>query len=114
VKYCIHCGFVGEPALNAPGMLAMEIGLWFLFVVPGVVYSIWRRSARYQHCANCGHAGLVTADSAVAMEAFRKRSPNLSLKPWACLACGQPIFRGGLLCPSCARAAQHKAAPSRV
>jgi hypothetical protein len=102
MKYCPDCGFVGESKSDTPGKTSTEVLLWLFLVVPGVVYSLWRRMARYQECAQCGSRYIVAADSAMARMAFRKRSPALSLKPWACLACGDPIFSGGIFCRKCA------------
>ena len=101
MKYCPDCGYVGEPEENTPGSLKMEVVLWLLFVVPGLLYSAWRWSARGQACAHCGNTRLVATDSPVARAAFAARSPSKSMQPWACLACGEPIFRGGTLCPKC-------------
>jgi hypothetical protein len=102
MKYCLDCGFVGEPESNTPGTASTEVLLWFLLVVPGAVYSLWRRVTRYQGCQQCGSRYIVAVESAVARTAFRMRSPVPSLKPWACLACGDPIFSGGIFCRTCA------------
>jgi hypothetical protein len=102
MKYCLNCGFVGKPKQNTPGTLSMEVKLWLFFVVPGVIYSVWRRLATYQGCAMCRTQRIVPADSPVAEAALRKLSPPPSLSPWVCTACGEPIFSQGGLCERCA------------
>jgi uncharacterized membrane protein YqaE (UPF0057 family) len=133
MKYCLHCGFVGVQEQFKPGSTRMEVGLWLLafvpgvissiwtlfarhvpgpfpmefrlwllFLIPGVMYSVWRLFARYQGCAHCAKKHIVPMDSPAALTALDKRSPTLSLKPWVCMACGEPIFQGGIFCKSCA------------
>jgi ribosomal protein S27AE len=58
-KACARCGQVGQPATDTPGSLALEVLLWLLFLVPGLVYSVWRVSARREVCAACGSAELL-------------------------------------------------------
>jgi hypothetical protein len=101
MKYCLDCGFVGQPEQYKPGTFQMELGLWLLFLVPGVIYSVWRLSARYQRCAKCGNKRIVPTDSPVAQAALRRLSPPSSPHPWVCTACGEPIFRGGSFCERC-------------
>lgn len=101
MKYCLDCGFVGQPEQNTPGTFPIEMSLWLFFVVPGVIYSIWRRSARYQGCPKCGNKHIVPTDSSVAQAALARLSPTRSAQSWVCMACGKPIFRGGSFCESC-------------
>jgi len=101
MKYCLDCDFVGPPEQFKPGTLQMELVLWLLFLVPGVIYSLWRLSARSERCAKCGNKRIVPMDSPVAQAALRRLSPASSLTRWVCAACGQPIFRGGSFCESC-------------
>ncbi|NOR25444.1 MAG: hypothetical protein GQ542_13860 [Desulforhopalus sp.] len=42
---------------------SVEIILWLLFLVPGLIYSIWRRTGRYYACPNCGTPGMVPSGS---------------------------------------------------
>jgi hypothetical protein len=101
MKYCLYCGFVGNPVPNTPGTASMEVRLWFLFLVPGLIYSAWRRLATYQGCAKCGNKHLVAADSAVAQAALLRLSPTPSRGLWFCLDCGEPIFSGAYFCEKC-------------
>jgi uncharacterized membrane protein YqaE (UPF0057 family) len=61
--FCPHCGTVGQPRMHTKGSVAIEIVLWLCFLVPGLLYSLWRVTSREPRCAGCGHPGLIPADS---------------------------------------------------
>jgi hypothetical protein len=56
---CLRCNQVGEPKSFTPGSLAIEVVLWCCFLLPGVIYSLWRHSKRHDVCPTCQHADLV-------------------------------------------------------
>lgn len=60
---CTVCGHVGETKVHTKGSIAIEIVLWLCFLIPGLIYSIWRHSTRGPACASCGSASLIPADS---------------------------------------------------
>lgn len=60
---CTNCGHAGETATKTPGSIWIELILWLCFIVPGVIYSLWRHSARHQVCSACGSRELVPASS---------------------------------------------------
>jgi len=43
--------------------MGAEILLWLLFIVPGVLYSIWRLSSRCTACEKCHAPNLIPMDS---------------------------------------------------
>ncbi len=45
------------------GSIAIEIVLWLAFLIPGLIYSIWRLTTRRDACAACGSAELVPENS---------------------------------------------------
>jgi len=51
---CSNCGKQSEVALTtrSKGSLGVEVLLWFCFLAPGLVYSLWRRLSR-QSVAIC-------------------------------------------------------------
>lgn len=51
---CTQCGTVGTPKTITPGSILVEIFLWLCFIVPGLIYSVWRLSARRPTCRTCG------------------------------------------------------------
>lgn len=60
---CDHCGTTGKSISKNRGSLLIEIILWCCFVLPGLIYSIWRRTSEAKLCRVCGHPSLVPADS---------------------------------------------------
>jgi len=68
--YCANCGTVGEAKTITKGSFLMELLLWIAFLVPGLIYSIWRISSRYRGCGACGSASVMPVDSPKAREAL--------------------------------------------
>jgi hypothetical protein len=60
---CSNCGSVDDVKSYTPGSILIELVLWIAFIIPGLVYSFWRLSARKEVCAACGSANLVPADT---------------------------------------------------
>ncbi|GDY37681.1 hypothetical protein ACINB_35730 [Acidovorax sp. NB1] len=56
---CKDCGTVDEPKTVARGSMAVEIVLWLLFIVPGLIYSIWRLGSKHDACRACGSEKLL-------------------------------------------------------
>ena len=71
--YCPHCGTIGTPSLRRKGSGAMQIVLLLFFVVPGILYWMWRQTARPEVCPTCRQPGLIPADSPRAVEMRRGR-----------------------------------------
>lgn len=70
--YCTACGHEGETATTTKGSVLIELVLWLSFIVPGLVYSLWRVNSRHKTCSTCGSSALVPSTSPVAM-AKKKR-----------------------------------------
>lgn len=51
---CPNCTYEGAGKTYTPGSVFMELFLWLLLLVPGLIYSIWRLTARYFGCPLCG------------------------------------------------------------
>jgi|ERR1035437_8235693 hypothetical protein len=60
---CPACGTCGVPKTVTRGSMGIEILLWLCFIVPGIIYSLWRLSTRGEACPACGHAGMIPANS---------------------------------------------------
>lgn len=69
VMFCKNCGYTGKTESNTPGNMAIEIILWLCFIVPGLIYSIWRLSSKAGKCEKCESKELVPPDSPVAVTA---------------------------------------------
>ncbi len=62
-QVCTKCGFVGKPKNITKGSIGLEILLWFIFLVPGLIYSMWRLGSRYKGCPKCNSKDMIPVDS---------------------------------------------------
>jgi ribosomal protein L32 len=70
---CTTCGHVGIPKTHTPGHFLIELALWLLLLVPGLLYSLWRLHARRQVCESCGGSTLVPTTSPVGQQITGRR-----------------------------------------
>ncbi len=81
---CTTCGYVGEPKAITKGSIAIEVVLWLCFLVPGLIYSIWRLSSRYDGCPSCGQGPLISVNSPMAQKFLRENLPEKLVAPCLC------------------------------
>jgi len=62
---CTTCGHVGRPKTKTQGNFFIEVILWLTFIVPGVIYTIWRMTSKQRVCRSCGSSLIVPKDSPV-------------------------------------------------
>lgn len=60
---CPNCGSIGNPRTYTKGAFLVEVTLWLLCLLPGLIYSMWRLTSRYRGCPSCGAANMVPVDS---------------------------------------------------
>jgi hypothetical protein len=65
-KICTTCGFKGKPKRMTKGSFLMEVLLWICFLLPGLIYSIWRLASKYEGCPKCLGAAMIPLDSPMA------------------------------------------------
>ena len=58
-QICTMCGTVGDPVVHTPGVFWLELALWVALLLPGVLYSAWRITARGLACPKCQHIGVM-------------------------------------------------------
>jgi len=66
--FCCNCGHEGKAKKGTPGSLLIEILLWFMMLVPGLIYSIWRMSSKFQKCPHCNSKNILPSDSPIAKQ----------------------------------------------
>jgi len=77
-KVCTKCGYYGEG--NYPGNLIIEIILWIVFAVFGIIYSYWRRVLNESNvCPKCSYKSMVSIKSDEGKQAIEKF--NIEIKP---------------------------------
>lgn len=67
-KFCTACGVVGYPKLVQPGSTGTAVFLWLVFLLPGIIYSIWRANSEHEVCPSCGSPQVIPVDSPVAQK----------------------------------------------
>ena len=72
--YCTNCGYQGTPKKIVRGSFFLEILLWLCFIVPGLIYSLWRSTsaARHKACPSCEAPNMIPVDSPVAQKMIAK------------------------------------------
>lgn len=60
---CTQCGLQAKPITK--GSIFIEIILWLCFLVPGLIYSIWRHSSRSKGCPDCRTQSMVIKDGPI-------------------------------------------------
>ena len=50
---CTKCGYQGKGKNIVPGNFAIELVLWLCFLLPGLIYTIWRSSKTFKGCPTC-------------------------------------------------------------
>jgi|SRR3990172_10351963 len=69
---CTVCGYVGKPLYKVKGSVLIEILLWF-FLIPGLIYSIWRLTSGKQWlCPTCNNDSLIPVDTPTGQKLVEK------------------------------------------
>lgn len=72
--HCMTCGSEAPSKQTTKGSIWIEIVLWICFIVPGLIYSIWRLTTKGDVCSVCGSKTLVPSDAPAAIA--HKKSMN--------------------------------------
>jgi hypothetical protein len=74
---CSQCGYIGIPNEINKGSGGVELILWLFFIIPGVIYSVWRRSSKPRVCPSCHSQSLVPIASPVGRELVAKQGKTV-------------------------------------
>jgi len=64
--YCKKCGNLGPTKRTMKGSFAVELVLWLFFLLPGLVYSIWRLTTKGRGCSVCSSDDVIPANAPLA------------------------------------------------
>jgi hypothetical protein len=62
---CSACGHVGSSKTAIKGSGWIELILLLCFIIPGIIYSVWRSSSRHKTCPSCGSTNLIPLNSPI-------------------------------------------------
>lgn len=88
--YCTQCHCHSNTA-KMKGSGWIELVLYLFYILPGVIYSIWRRSGKPNSCPTCGHAALIPAGSGEPTPETHVRCPD----------CAELVRREARKCKHC-------------
>lgn len=69
---CRSCGFVGSSRRDIKGSVVVELFLWFVFLLPGLIYSIWRLTTKSEICPKCKSTSMIPVDSPMGKKLLRE------------------------------------------
>lgn len=69
---CPACGTRGPAKMRVGGSFMIEVILWLMFIVPGLIYSIWRLTTKKPACASCGSTAVIPIDTPMGAELASK------------------------------------------
>ena len=62
---CTACGYVGRTKRITKGSLFTELLLYFLLILPGLMYTTWRLTSRYNGCPKCLGDTMIPTDTPI-------------------------------------------------
>jgi hypothetical protein len=74
---CSSCGYVGNSKMNAKGSIGIEIVLWLCFIIPGLIYSLWRQSSYHPICPKCGNPSMIPIDTPRGEKMLAEQGKNI-------------------------------------
>lgn len=77
---CTHCGHVGATKTITRGSIVIEAILWLCFLIPGIIYSVWRHTSRFEACPSCNTTNLLPAKSPLGQKFIKENFPERLIK----------------------------------
>lgn len=77
---CTSCRTVGVPVTRVKGSFFIELILWLAFIIPGLIYSIWRLSSKALVCATCGQPTIIPLQSPEGQRLARRWTGDLLVR----------------------------------
>jgi predicted RNA-binding Zn-ribbon protein involved in translation (DUF1610 family) len=89
LNICKDCGTAHYGDRVLPGSGWIELVLWLAWLVPGIIYSIWRRSNGRLTCPACGSRQVVLIATPVGAQLARQYYPD-GIPPKAAISSAPP------------------------
>lgn len=78
-RICKQCGTLNNNGDALPGSGWIELVLWLCYIVPGIVYSIWRRTKRNAACVACSSRELIQVGTPVGAQLVQRYHPESAI-----------------------------------
>lgn len=75
---CTTCGYVGYSERTINGNIGVEIFLWLIFLLPGIIYSIYRSSTKMDVCPKCKDPTMIPVTSPIGEKLYSAHESTLS------------------------------------
>jgi len=96
---CRNCGSVDKPEQKLKGHFLITLILLLCWIIPGIIYMIWRRSGLKNTCSHCGSDQIVSTESAAGQAAlYDAPSPLTHVK---CPDCRELVRKDATKCKHC-------------
>jgi hypothetical protein len=71
-QVCTTCGHIGIPKKIVKGSFGIEMILWLLFCLPGLIYTVWRLTTKADACPKCKNTTMIPIDSPMGQKLIKK------------------------------------------
>ena len=103
---CQNCGTRGEPKTVVKGSLIIEIILWLCFIIPGIIYSVWRMTSTQPVCPSCKHPSMIGVGTPIGKNLanqYGKQGVEDVCKTRPCPFCHAEISATASVCSKCGK-----------
>lgn len=96
---CRNCGHEGNTERKLKGHVLITLILLICWIIPGLIYMVWRRTGLKDACTKCGSQNVVPVGSVEALKvASDKVSPDTHVK---CPDCRELVLKDARKCKHC-------------
>src|SRR5579885_50534 len=105
-RICTNCIYAGHPKQYTPGNIVFEIFLW-LFVIPGLLYTMMRSVTKKEVCPECGQIGMIPINTPRGQQLLTQVSQQKDIQPkrlprsQICPVCGYKNLHPRDFCHKC-------------
>jgi flagellar basal body-associated protein FliL len=75
---CTTCGYVGQNEGSIKGNILIELILWCMFLLPGIIYSIYRSSSKQKVCPQCKNPTMIPVTSPIGEKLYTNHEASLT------------------------------------